>query len=464
MSMVYRYAFINIGATGASDSSDGCFWQREPESICPTFLTITWETPGDQRITKKYQVVPDHNAWAGKLLEQPLNTRGWVFQERILSPRIVHFAKEQVFWECRESIACETYPLGLPASLRQNTAVDIKTLDLGDQPRDDKWSSKYVFGRPETSEKILRRLWGKLTRMLKPTIVQEVSLNASLNPPSVYKDWDAVVELYSQGSLTFAADKLVALSGLASTVLENGRTVVDDGYLAGLWHSSLPGHLLWITQENLKAQRLRETVDKYIAPSWSWASIDGRISFRLCQRNYNFKEYAATLEAAEVELESSLRFGQVRSGSIRLSGPLASVSIDAAKEVITQISPCAVGQQHYDPVSVEPEWREEETEREVYFDCLRDSETCPVWYDERFDPPPLTFLPIVSTTKSAVDNREFVCGLMLVPPSGLGDVGSGRRNVAEVDRYYDRWGVFFTTRPQLCRIFKNLPRQTVTIL
>lgn len=26
----------------------------------------------------------------------PLNTRGWVFQERMLSPRIVHFGPEQV--------------------------------------------------------------------------------------------------------------------------------------------------------------------------------------------------------------------------------------------------------------------------------------------------------------------------------------------------------------------------------
>ncbi|KAH8590213.1 heterokaryon incompatibility protein-domain-containing protein, partial [Bisporella sp. PMI_857] len=33
--------------------------------------------------------------------QAPLNTRGWVLQERLLSRRVLHFATDQIYWECR---------------------------------------------------------------------------------------------------------------------------------------------------------------------------------------------------------------------------------------------------------------------------------------------------------------------------------------------------------------------------
>lgn len=36
-----------------------------------------------------------------------LNSRGWVLQERLLSRRTIHFASDQVYWECREHIVAE---------------------------------------------------------------------------------------------------------------------------------------------------------------------------------------------------------------------------------------------------------------------------------------------------------------------------------------------------------------------
>jgi hypothetical protein len=37
----------------------------------------------------------------------PLLSRGWVFQERLLSSRMLHFGSNELFWECRESNTCE---------------------------------------------------------------------------------------------------------------------------------------------------------------------------------------------------------------------------------------------------------------------------------------------------------------------------------------------------------------------
>jgi hypothetical protein len=37
-----------------------------------------------------------------------LNSRGWVFQERALGRRTIHFAQNQTYWECGHGIRCES--------------------------------------------------------------------------------------------------------------------------------------------------------------------------------------------------------------------------------------------------------------------------------------------------------------------------------------------------------------------
>ena len=48
-----------------------------------------------------------------------LLNRGWVVQEQVLSPRVVHFARGQVFWECglsRESEFCPSFLIQKPGT------------------------------------------------------------------------------------------------------------------------------------------------------------------------------------------------------------------------------------------------------------------------------------------------------------------------------------------------------------
>jgi hypothetical protein len=42
--------------------------------------------------------------------DTPLGGRGWVVQERILSPRVVHFSSNQLFWDCCQEKAAELLP------------------------------------------------------------------------------------------------------------------------------------------------------------------------------------------------------------------------------------------------------------------------------------------------------------------------------------------------------------------
>ncbi|KAH8883581.1 HET-domain-containing protein, partial [Thozetella sp. PMI_491] len=50
----------------------------------------------------------------------PLLTRGWVLQERLLSPRVVHFTRDELIWECMEKTTCECGSRASKAELTEN--------------------------------------------------------------------------------------------------------------------------------------------------------------------------------------------------------------------------------------------------------------------------------------------------------------------------------------------------------
>ncbi|KAK1635689.1 heterokaryon incompatibility protein-domain-containing protein, partial [Colletotrichum phormii] len=87
MAEVYRNGVINIAATAASGGDEGLYF--DPDPIHSRHLRISFTQPihGD----------PSEEETIG---EAPLNTRGWVLQERLFSPRVVHFSRHQLFWQC----------------------------------------------------------------------------------------------------------------------------------------------------------------------------------------------------------------------------------------------------------------------------------------------------------------------------------------------------------------------------
>ncbi|KAH6625745.1 heterokaryon incompatibility protein-domain-containing protein [Boeremia exigua] len=81
--------------------------------------------------------------------------------------------------------------------------------------------------------------------------------------------WLQLVEDYSLRALTKSEDKLPALSGVAEQYQEHKAQ-----YMAGLWSSQLPAALMWQSTDPYAKRH-----DAYRAPSWSWASIEGRVSY-----------------------------------------------------------------------------------------------------------------------------------------------------------------------------------------
>jgi hypothetical protein len=87
-------------------------------------------------------------------------------------------------------------------------------------------------------------------------------------------------------------------------------------YLAGLWKNHIVNQLLWMTYKNLN----KGYPKKYRAPSWSWASVNGKIAFRDILEADEQTILAEVLEAHVVTREE--KAGEVTDGWLSIKGKL----------------------------------------------------------------------------------------------------------------------------------------------
>ncbi|KAH6677324.1 heterokaryon incompatibility protein-domain-containing protein [Halenospora varia] len=261
MAAVYGNCWCNLAATGGGGLSTrpaGMFSRRNPEFIKPIQISM----PASENI--EYTIV-DAERWTDFVKNSPLNRRAWVCQERLLSPRILHFSIDEIFWECSSGRASETFPRGEPA------------VDMTDS------------GANET-----------LVRAQTEVSDDKNTLNS----------WLDVVETFARCNLTYTSDKLFAIAGLAQH-FQSKFGGVD--YMAGLWRMGLERQLLW----RVEGLGVTKRSKIYRAPSWCWSSIDGPIWSNWAQED---SEILMEVLGANVALEGTDPFGNVSSGLLRLRG------------------------------------------------------------------------------------------------------------------------------------------------
>ncbi|KAF2473210.1 HET-domain-containing protein [Lindgomyces ingoldianus] len=91
MADYYKNAVLKIAATAFAPSDTGLFISRAPDVLKPLKDIF----------------------WFARVEKAPLNKRAWVVQERYFSPRILHFGKDQLLWECQKRQASEISPNAL---------------------------------------------------------------------------------------------------------------------------------------------------------------------------------------------------------------------------------------------------------------------------------------------------------------------------------------------------------------
>ncbi|KAM0083876.1 hypothetical protein ACKRZS_003916 [Fusarium odoratissimum] len=283
MKNVYSNSFCNISAADTPNCSQSIFNSRDPRLLNPQVVELTLCGEGSSKITERF-VLSDYSFWKSEVSNALVNKRGWVLQERFLAPRILHFSKRQLIWECCEKDAAEVYPDGLPLALSTSLDARFKQMD----------SSDYT---------------GRVDRYR----YREADGNSA---PHLL--WLRIVELYTASALTVPSDKLIACSGIAKRVAE----IVQDDYVAGMWRRYLEGELLWMVQGNHQPGRWTRPRE-YRAPSWSWASIDGPIT----PGEPRIQDSLITVEDYHLDYWTSDKTAAIRGGWLRLRGVLKKTTL-----------------------------------------------------------------------------------------------------------------------------------------
>ncbi|KAL2062919.1 hypothetical protein VTL71DRAFT_5991 [Oculimacula yallundae] len=122
--------------------------------------------------------------------------------------------------------------------------------------------------------------------------------------------WMNIVRRYSKCKITQSKDKLVAISGLARIVQE----AIKDEYKAGFWMSNLLRQLCWFSRA-----RNRSRISPYVAPTWSWASVDGEIEWSSYSSTTTPSTVLPEILALSIISNTDNSFGQISAASLQLS-------------------------------------------------------------------------------------------------------------------------------------------------
>lgn len=282
MGHIYANSFLNISADASADSTQGLFRDRPLETNSPCLVDIQDNHP---HLDGGEYLCFEGQEWVRLIDNAPLNSRGWVLQERFLSPRVAHFCHDQIMWECHAVKASERFTAGMPLACEKGTT------------------------RP----------------LLRPT-------SQSHDPRRLLELWGYIVGQYTASALTKTSDKLVACSALAER-LSTIFPYLTGEYLAGMWKTQLHGQLLWRSASSSNSH-----ASIYRAPSWSWASIDGAVHPNFDCSDYGIRgsKYCSRammkIRRATVErTQPYYMFGPATTGHISLSAPLLSVNLIPAK-------------------------------------------------------------------------------------------------------------------------------------
>lgn len=285
MAAIYRFAALTLAATGSSSDTHGCFLESSGRSqgvelslpkgtfshrIAVREAITHWESCDKQTMKDRF----------------PLMTRGWAFQERLLSPRILHFCRSELVWECRELSVCECGGLA-----DQTSPGGIYYCNV--QAAEQEWQDENAPAEQTPSLRmgsVKNKVEGWRDKLNEVGLAGLASLNTSLHRrldrrwqaklnerqkcPGYVSDFHRIIEQYSKLQLTHISDRLPALSGLCKRVQH-----IRGPYVAGLWADSITFDLMWrVDRLNLSLTRDREP-QSYRGPSWSWVAVDEPVTF-----------------------------------------------------------------------------------------------------------------------------------------------------------------------------------------
>jgi hypothetical protein len=243
METVFSSAHFVIAATSADGSTSGFLSRPSKREVGRQaedgIVGIPCQTRSELATGIVYAALTFDN-FQRDVREGPLNARGWVFQERALARRTIHFTDNQTYWECGHGIRCETLT---------------------------KMSNKYemFLGDPNFPSYGLRHRKGG-----------DIAF------------YEFLYEQYSTLSFTRIEDRSVAICGLEQRLIralkDKGQSGFGNfGLFDEYWGRGLLWQRAWRKQQSSEGSGMARLTSGAgggpPAPSWSWMGHTGGITF-----------------------------------------------------------------------------------------------------------------------------------------------------------------------------------------
>jgi hypothetical protein len=225
MAGIFENSFITISALQAHDSRSGLFHIREK----------SWKQYFRTRDGTILGLRDRHEDLENDVVASTMQSRGWILQEKILSPAIAHFGMRQMHWECLNSTTSEV------------------------------WRTKST-PTPGPWKNILRE-------------TQRPGIESYHK--GYFIAWYMIMQYYTTMNLTIEYDRLPAILGLAKRFEKSYQAT----FLAGLWLEDIHRGILWQTWSQGRFYKTndqptspssptspRGVIASAISPSWTWIS------------------------------------------------------------------------------------------------------------------------------------------------------------------------------------------------
>ena len=273
MADIFSNAYLTVVAAVGSSCHDSFLDPAPLGPTCTIPLTLNLGRRVEGQFSLRFRTRRGTSDKMADIIRSKWISRGWTFQEERLAQRVLIFGETKFFLDCK------TYEQSQDTErreIRPNWATSVGGDDSGAQRK----------GTETTIH------WGS---------------------------WRAICKHYSFRELTYPEDKLPAISGMAHRIFNN----VQSEYLAGLWRDNLMHDLFW------KTETIASKPERYRAPSWSWASLDGKISWpssRVFDSCVQCTSYCTILDAhtTHVGLDP---YGAVKDAFLKVRGVLEQMTV-----------------------------------------------------------------------------------------------------------------------------------------
>jgi hypothetical protein len=296
MHVVYEAASFTIVAAGGEDADSPLHGLHEGTRSSER----TWTIPtvgGDFNLTlarPDLKEIISNTHW---------RTRGWTFQEEILSSRCLYFTQDEVFYWCsHHSERVENFPLvqnGRFSEWREGYMLETRNTRTTYQSLSP-WNKGWLIPSSPAlrrDNRVIQQSESEMTATDHTGVEgpwPPIYLNSRSRDPGVFHDYASSVCEYTQRNLTEAGDIINAFMGilgkfgakvpLSADVRFHGLLNYEDLSNGELYSDSLEKGLLWIPSRGNALRRRRIEPDPTRKaplqfPSWAWSGWVGMVDY-----------------------------------------------------------------------------------------------------------------------------------------------------------------------------------------